>query len=1001
MVRPVLARNGVINIGKQGEQNSTVVQFPIVKKWSDQYGEGVYMLLHKRFNDTASYPCAITVDDENVNWVVQLADTANAGSGSCELTYTVDDVVVKSQTWVAYVEESMTDPEEVPEAIDGYFRQADKKIQDAIEFMESFVPGGIFDEKVKKKDYVYEMWYSNLDYDYARNYFKERGDFPAAACSSVRNGNIVGRNLDWFYNHQAEFVVHTARIADRNASLGVAGGISEFTGEFVDSGKATLLYKAIPFQMYDGVNEYGVYANINVVPTDKGINVAEPSETMYTELSATMLVRFVLDYFKTAQEAVDYIRKYTRVYFPKKLHDMEYEVHFMVCDLNKSFVVEFEDNHTVVDELDKPIVTNFHLHDVVMNSDGTVYTPETQDAEHNAISTNHITENGSGLERFNLAVSEYDSASTAAGMRALMDDLKYTRAYQSSEDPSDPVWYTEFVGNGRTVITPPSGYASAISEASRMYNERSRDTGLTWQTCHSSVYDLLNKQLHVVFQEDGDEIDFVLADDRLIEVDPTVPNWAKQPNKPSYTAQEVGALPVGTFIPEIDDTLSESNHAADAKTVGDALAEKVDIYEFEDVIKDLDGRVSALETERYVKLTVNMVGPNGEQVTGENVIVLDKFGVEILRVPYNGRPVIIDVLSEKLTTITGTENSVAETGFYSPTPVEGVFNIDTAVEIDYLKMDVIRTYEEIQNAVRLGLADKFFRIGDQIVIKYRYGRTDYDMPLDVVSFNDVELRNGGVKHGMWLQSHFGTIESIQFDEAEKTVAQEDVAQSGWYYYGYVNDSTRPVLLDVTAGQTIDRTGYTAIYKTSVRDETGDIVRYGDGNYIDSAIRQWLNSASDIGAWWLPAHNGDVAPQHLSTYAGFMRGLESDFLAVLGETKQGYAKGSTTGNGETVYLYDKFFLPSVEQEYGVSPSDGEGPYFEYWKNTTGLTSPSNGANNNRRRFALENHSSAQNCRMKTAGTDGSCYAWSCSASDGSLYPTIANTRCRCTPVCVIC
>lgn len=33
------------------------------------------------------------------------------------------------------------------------------------------------------------------------------------------------------------------------------------------------------------------------------------------------------------------------------------------------------------------------------------------------------------------------------------------------------------------------------------------------------------------------------------ETDPTVPTWAKQPTKPSYTADEVGALPVGTKIP--------------------------------------------------------------------------------------------------------------------------------------------------------------------------------------------------------------------------------------------------------------------------------------------------------------------------------------------------------------------------------------------------------------------------------------------------------------------
>ena len=33
------------------------------------------------------------------------------------------------------------------------------------------------------------------------------------------------------------------------------------------------------------------------------------------------------------------------------------------------------------------------------------------------------------------------------------------------------------------------------------------------------------------------------------ETDPTVPDWAKKPEKPSYTAEEIGALPVGTKIP--------------------------------------------------------------------------------------------------------------------------------------------------------------------------------------------------------------------------------------------------------------------------------------------------------------------------------------------------------------------------------------------------------------------------------------------------------------------
>ena len=40
------------------------------------------------------------------------------------------------------------------------------------------------------------------------------------------------------------------------------------------------------------------------------------------------------------------------------------------------------------------------------------------------------------------------------------------------------------------------------------------------------------------------------------ETDPTVPSWAKQANKPTYTANEVGALPDDTIIPTVPTNVS-------------------------------------------------------------------------------------------------------------------------------------------------------------------------------------------------------------------------------------------------------------------------------------------------------------------------------------------------------------------------------------------------------------------------------------------------------------
>ena len=52
------------------------------------------------------------------------------------------------------------------------------------------------------------------------------------------------------------------------------------------------------------------------------------------------------------------------------------------------------------------------------------------------------------------------------------------------------------------------------------------------------------------------------------ETDPTVPAWAKAAEKPTYTAQEVGALPDNTFIPsKTSDLTNDSNYAVDANYV--------------------------------------------------------------------------------------------------------------------------------------------------------------------------------------------------------------------------------------------------------------------------------------------------------------------------------------------------------------------------------------------------------------------------------------------------
>ena len=74
------------------------------------------------------------------------------------------------------------------------------------------------------------------------------------------------------------------------------------------------------------------------------------------------------------------------------------------------------------------------------------------------------------------------------------------------------------------------------------------------------------------------------------ESDPTVPEWAKQPQKPAYTAQEVGALPATTHIPSTAaDVNAEPSGAVSQHNVSDAAHSDIRL-----LIQGLSERLSAV-----------------------------------------------------------------------------------------------------------------------------------------------------------------------------------------------------------------------------------------------------------------------------------------------------------------------------------------------------------------------------------------------------------------------
>ena len=126
-MREVVATSRLpIPLGKQGENKTTIVKFPVAG-WAEIYGNGTFSLLHQRNGDSAAYPCVVTVSDNIVSWEVTNADVYNAGEGRVQLIYTVDDKIAKSVVFDTFVTPSLdagSVPEPTPEWIENVFQSA-------------------------------------------------------------------------------------------------------------------------------------------------------------------------------------------------------------------------------------------------------------------------------------------------------------------------------------------------------------------------------------------------------------------------------------------------------------------------------------------------------------------------------------------------------------------------------------------------------------------------------------------------------------------------------------------------------------------------------------------------------------------------------------------------------------------------------------------------------------------------------------------------------------
>lgn len=192
----------------------------------------------------------------------------------------------------------------------------------------------------KIADYLHEITYD--DYRYDSNY-ETIDEAEAFGCSSVRCGNIYGRNFDYIYNDTPEFIVHVKENKNKNrhASIAIATHFGLRENKLV-AGKYDKQLELIPNLTMDGINDAGVVCSSNVVSMESNLNGTINPETRpgegLQELHVLFIPRYVLDNANSAEDAVNKLKNNINIVGNLK---NQFYIHVMIADKIKHILLSF------------------------------------------------------------------------------------------------------------------------------------------------------------------------------------------------------------------------------------------------------------------------------------------------------------------------------------------------------------------------------------------------------------------------------------------------------------------------------------------------------------------------------------------------------------------------------------------------------------------------------------------------------------------------------------
>lgn len=318
-------------------------------------------------------------------------------------------------------------------------------------------------------------------------------------------------------------------------------------------------------------------------------------------------------------------------------------------------------------------------------------------------------------------------------------------------------------------------------------------------------------------------------------------------------------------------------------------------------------------------------------------------------------------------------------------------------EIDIIAGIVkVESWVDVQKIVRAGMASKIFSIGDQLTCQ----RDGVNLVWDVIGIDHDTPADPQFTHSLTLQLHDQYKTAMQFDAPEAMYAVKDTAlAAGTYHftiattwskavagtyqftltkevpvggciaglerladvepanwkvstYSSVSSNTVIETVAVTSGSSGQSIG-TLTPAGNFANNLNSIHRigYGSNNYKASAMRQWLNSDAAAGSVWTSQTDYDRPPSWAANTAGWMNGMDADFLAVIGKTHIVVSRNTVCDGGGSDEMDDKFFLLSRREVFGGNEiaSVIEGEPYPYYANYSDLSAAGTGADSNRIKY----------------------------------------------------